>query len=124
MGVISGILGNSSAADVKKIQKEFGPVLVEGEEIQRVYKYIRDYLVFTNTRLVIVEKKDLAGKKMAFQVFPYTRILHFGIEIGGHLDLDNKLNFFVAGMSDSITWRFNRFIDIYEIQVALASYCL
>lgn len=124
MGLISGILGNASSADIVKIQKEFDPVLAAGEEIERVYMYLRDYFVFTNVRLVIVEKQDIVGKKISFHSIPYSRILHFSIETAGHLDLDNALKIWVAGMSDPITKTFNRWMDIFELQVAVANYVI
>ena len=124
MGLISGILGNASEADIVKIQKEFEQILAKGEEIKRVYKYLRDYFVFTNVRLVLVEKMDVWGKKITYRTIPYSRILQFSIETAGPLNLDNELTLYVAGLDNPLAIKFQRFIDIYELQTAVADFVM
>jgi hypothetical protein len=124
MGLISGILGNASEADIVKIQKEFDQVLAKGEEIKRVYKYIRDYFVFTNIRLVLVEKQDILGKKINYHTIPYSRILQFSIETPSYLGLDSELKIYVAGMDDPVVKKVNRFINIFELQKAIALFVM
>jgi len=121
MGLISGAFGNASRAEVAEIQKEFAPLMAEGETIRRVYKYIRDYFVFTSVRLVMVEKKDIWGKKVEYHSIPYARMFHFSIETAGHADTDHKFSIWVAGMPEPITKKVSRSLDIFELQVALAS---
>ncbi len=123
MGLISGIFGNASEADIINIQNEFSPLLVKGEVIQRVYKYIRDYFVFTNVRLVLVEKRDLVGKKIEFHSIPYSRILHFSIETAGLADLDHELTLYPAG-SEPVTKKVSCSMDIFELQTAMANYVM
>jgi hypothetical protein len=124
MGLISGILGNASELDIVKIKEEFDPLLAKGEEIKRVYKYLRDYFVFTNARLVIVEKQDVLGKKVNYHTIPYSRILQFSIETAGHLDLNNELKIYVAGMDEPVVRKLNRFMDIFELQTAVADFVM
>ncbi len=124
MGLISGIRGNASRADVAKIEKEFSPLLIEGEEIQRVYTYIRNYFVFTSKRIVLVEKLDLAGKKTNYHSVAYNKILHFSIETSGHLELNHELKLWCAAWPEPITWTFGRGFDIFELQTAIAKYAL
>lgn len=124
MGLVSGILGNASEADIVKIQKEFDQVLAKGEEIKRVYKYIRDYFVFTNIRLVLVEKQDVLGKKINYHTIPYSRILQFSIETPSYLGLDSELKIYVAGMDDPVVRKVNRFINIFELQKAIALFVM
>jgi len=33
MGLLSGLLGHSSKTDISKLQQEFGPILIDGEEL-------------------------------------------------------------------------------------------
>jgi hypothetical protein len=56
MSLISGWMGHASAIDVAKLQKEFAPFLVEGESLVAGYQLVRDLLVFTNKRLILVDK--------------------------------------------------------------------
>lgn len=62
------IRGNASQFDVVKIEKEISKILMEGEEINRVYKYIRDFFVFTDKRIVIVKKLNPSGEKINYHL--------------------------------------------------------
>jgi len=124
MGLIGIVRGNASQADVVKIKKEFSKILMAKEEIHRVYKYIRDFFVFTDKRIVIVKRLDLIGKKTNYRSIAYNKILRFSIETSGHFELDQAIEIWCAGMPDSIKWTFNRGFDIYEFQGAIAEYIL
>jgi hypothetical protein len=124
MGLISGLRGNASQTNTAKIEKDFSQLLIEGEEIHRVFKYIRNYFVLTNKRIVLVEKMDLAGKKTNYHSVAYNKILHFSVETSGHLELDHELKLWCAGWPEPITWTFNRGFDVFELQVAVASRAL
>ena len=63
MGVLSGLLGHASEIDAEKLESDFDAILGEGERIEKAYKVIRDLIVFTNLRLVFVDKKGITGKK-------------------------------------------------------------
>ena len=124
MGLIGMIRGNASKADVIKIKEEFSKILMAKEEIHRVYKYIRDFFVFTDKRIVIVKRLDLTGKKTSYRSIAYNKILRFSVETSGPFEFDQALEIWCAGMSDSIKWTFNRGFDIYEFQQAMAEYIL
>jgi hypothetical protein len=124
MGLIGRIRGNASQTDVTEIKKEFSNILMAKEEIQRVYKYIRDFFVFTNKRIVIVKRLDIAGKKNDYRSIAYNKILRFNVETSGHFELDQALEIWCAGMPDSIKWTFSRGFDVYEFQRAIAEYVL
>lgn len=124
MGLLDGMLGNASKIDVAKIQEEFGQVLAEGERVEHVYQLIRDYFVFTNKRLVLVDKQGVTGSKVEYHSVPYRSITHFSIETAGHLDLDAELNIFISGEPDPVRKQFNKRLSIYEVQSVLASYVL
>ena len=63
MGLLSGLLGHSSRADVARLQQEFQPILVEGEDLVAAYRVLRDLIVFTNKRLILVDKQGVTGSK-------------------------------------------------------------
>ena len=124
MGLLDGMLGNASKIDASKIQEEFGQVLAEGERVEHAYQLIRDYFVFTNKRLVLVDKQGVTGSKVEYHSVPYRSITHFSIETAGHLDLDAELNIFISGEPDPVRKQFNKRLSIYEVQSVLASYVL
>ena len=75
--------------DVQNIQ--VSPLLVSGEEIISTYSAIRDYVVFTNKRLIIVNVQGMTGKKKDYSSLPYSKIQAFSVETSGVFDLDSEL---------------------------------
>jgi hypothetical protein len=124
MGLLDGLLGNASKIDPALIQQEFGQVLAAGETVEHAYKLIRDYFVFTNKRLVLVDKQGLTGSKVAYHSIPYRSITHFSVETAGSFDLDAELRIWISGQSVPIQKQFNKQLSIYEVQGVLASYVL
>jgi hypothetical protein len=124
MGLLDGLLGNASEIDPQKIQAEFAQILASGEKIEKAYGLIRDLFVFTDKRLVLVDKQGLTGSKIEYHSLPYRSITHFSIETGGHFDLDAELKVWVSGTAEPIKKEFNKRLSIYEVQRVLASYVL
>jgi hypothetical protein len=77
MGLLSGLLGHSSKTDVSKLTGEFGQLLATGEELVAAYRVLRDMLVFTTKRLIIVNKQGMTGTKADYVTIPYERIIRF-----------------------------------------------
>ena len=59
------------------------PLLVKNETIIRTYKSVRDYVMFTNKRIIAVNVQGITGKKKDFTSLPYSRIQVFSIETSG-----------------------------------------
>jgi hypothetical protein len=124
MGLLDGLLGNASEIDARKLETEFAKVLAAGEQIEKAYQVIRDLFIFTNKRLILVDKQGLTGSKVEYHSLPYRAITHFSIETGGHFDLDAELKIWVSGSSTPFQRTFNKRLSIYEVQAVLASYVL
>jgi Bacterial PH domain len=124
MGLMDGVLGNASKVDSAKIQKEFEQILAPGEIVEHAYQLIRDYFVFTNKRMVLVDKQGLTGKKVEYHSIPYKSITHFCVETAGSFDLDAELKIWISGNPEPISKTFNKKLSIYEVQSVLASYVL
>ncbi len=124
MGLLDGLMGNASEIDPAKIEGDFARVLAEGERIEKAYQLIRDLFVFTNKRLILVDKQGLTGKKIEYHSLPYKSITHFSVETAGHLDLDAELKIWISGSPMPIQKQFNKNLNIYEVQSVLAGYVL
>ena len=74
------------------------PMLVQGEEIVSCYQSIRDYVVFTNKRLITVNVQGVTGKKKDYTSLPYNRIQAFSVETAGLLELDSELELWFSGL--------------------------
>jgi hypothetical protein len=124
MGLLDGMLGNASKIDAAKIQHEFTSLLAQGERVEHAYQLIRDYFVFTDRRLVLVDKQGLTGSKIEYHSIPYRSITHFSIETAGTFDLDAELKIWISSTAVPVQKRFNKKLSIYEVQAVLASYVL
>jgi PH (Pleckstrin Homology) domain-containing protein len=124
MALLDGLLGNASEIDGAKLQAEFAKVLAPGERIEKAYQVIRDLFIFTDKRLILVDKQGITGSKVEYHSLPYRAITHFSIETGGHFDLDAELKVWVSGSSTPFQRTFNKRLSIYEVQSVLASYVL
>ncbi|UOE92740.1 PH domain-containing protein [Alkalihalobacillus sp. LMS39] len=124
MGFFDGLMGNASEVNVNDIQNEFARILAPHEQIEKAYKLIRDLFLFTDKRLILVDKQGLTGKKVEFHSIPYKNITHFSIETAGNFDLDAELKIWLSGNSTPIQKQFNKSLNIYELQSVLATYVL
>ncbi len=124
MGLLDQVLGNASKIDAAEVQNEFAQVLAPGEKVEHAYQLIRDYFVFTDKRLVLVDKQGVTGSKVEYHSIPYKSITHFSVETGGHFDLDAELKIWIASTALPVTKKFNKKLSIYEVQSVLASYVL
>lgn len=124
MGLLDGLLGNASEVNLVEVQNEYSNVLAENENIEKAYKLIRDMFIFTNKRLILVDKQGVTGKKIEYHSIPYKCITHFCIETSGHLDLDAELKIWISGSAVPVEKRFNKSLNIYALQSVLATYVL
>lgn len=124
MGIFDGILGNASEVNIEAVRSEYGRILTTNENIEKAYKLIRDMFIFTNKRLILVDKQGLTGKKVEYHSIPYKSIHHFSIETAGNFDLDAELKIWISGHPTPITKQFNKSLNIYELQSVLAEYVL
>jgi hypothetical protein len=124
VGLLDGLLGNASEVDVSRIEGDFAQVMAPGERIEKAYQLIRDLFVFTNKRLILVDKQGLTGNKVEYHSLPYRNITHFSVETAGHFDLDAELKVWISGSPVPIQKRFNKNLNIYQVQSVLAGYVL
>lgn len=90
------------------------PLFVAGEEIIGVYKAIRDYVVFTNKRIISVNVQGVTGKKKDFTSLPYSKIQVFSVETAGTFDLDSELELYFSGLG-LVKFEFSGASDIVQI---------
>ncbi|MBP7396084.1 MAG: PH domain-containing protein [Flavobacterium sp.] len=118
MGLFNAILGNASEVTIESASKEFEPILIEGEEIEKAFRLIKDMFVFTNKRLILVEKQ-LVGSKVDYLSIPYKNIKKFSKESAGILDLDADLKIWLNNDNEPISKQFgkggNNINEVYRI---------
>lgn len=57
MGLLQGLLGNASQISPQEAANELGGVLAQNEQVQMAFRIIRDLIVFTNGRMLIVDRQ-------------------------------------------------------------------
>lgn len=71
---------------------------VDGEETIACYQAMRDYMIFTNKRMIVVDVQGITGKKQDFSSFPYSKIQAFSVKTAGVLDADTDVDIVFAGL--------------------------
>ena len=122
MGLLSGLMGNASQKNVDKVERDREDILVPGEQVTLAFSLIRDLIVFTEFRLILVDKQGVTGKKTSYKSLPYRSISRFSVETSGHFDLDAELKIWVSSaVEPSEVLQFKSDNSVIEIQQALAS---
>ncbi|GKV67273.1 MULTISPECIES: PH domain-containing protein [unclassified Sporosarcina] len=125
MGFFDSLLGNASTMDVKKVEKDLASILIADEEVEAAFKIFRDLMVFTEKRLILVDKQGVTGKKIEYHTIPYKSIAHFSVETAGTFDLDAELKIWVSSAAEPlVNKQFKKDSSIYDIQKILAAVCL
>lgn len=125
MSFFNAILGNASTTDKNEVKKELAPLLLDNEEIDAAFKLVRDLIVFTDKRLILVDKQGITGKKIEYHSLPYKSISHFSVETAGRFDLDSELKVWVSGAETPvINKQFRKDNSIFDIQKILAEVCM
>jgi hypothetical protein len=124
MGLLSGLLGNASEVSGERLEKLFDEILVPGEQVEKAYQVVRDIFVFTNKRLILVDKQGVTGRKVEILTIPYAKITKFAKESAGHFDLDAELKIWVGSDPVPVTKEFRRSVNINEVYAVLSKYIL
>lgn len=121
MGIISGLLGHGGEVDPADLRKKLAGVLLDGEEASVAFKVIRDFVVFTQHRIIIVNVQGVTGSKVEYMSLPYRAVTRFSVETAGTFDLDCELKIWVSGTSEPFSKTLRKGSDVRGIQRALAA---
>ncbi|MDT4761733.1 PH domain-containing protein [Sphaerochaeta sp. PS] len=120
MGFLQSLVGNASSVSVEDVTREWGSILAKDEKIEVAYKLVRDYIIFTKNRLILIDVQGITGKKIEIKSVPFRSIVAFSVETAGVLDLNAELSIWVASTPFAIKKTFNKDVNIYEVQAVLA----
>lgn len=101
-------------------EKQIQKILVDNETVEHSYRLIRDLIVFTSKRLILVNKQGLSGKKIEYLTIPYNSIQRFSIETAGTFDLDSELKLY-SSSEMIMKLEFGRGETIYNVQKQLCN---
>jgi hypothetical protein len=124
MSLLNNLFGNATEVDVEELRKEFGEILVDGEEIEAAFRIFRDKWVFTNKRLIMLDVQGVTGSKREYRSIPYHSIDQFSVETGGTFDDDCEMKLWIKGMHEPLKKEFKRNVNVKALQRMLAKYIL
>jgi len=119
---------NSDFLKLKKISNEevinqITPLLISGECLIGSYKTIRDFVVFTNKRVIAVNVQGITGSKKDFTSLPYSKVQAYSIETAGTFDLDSELEMYFSALG-KVKFEFKGTSDIVKIGQIISEYVL
>ncbi|AEJ23085.1 PH domain-containing protein [Weissella koreensis] len=121
MDLINGLMGNASEVSIKSVRSEIAPLLIPNEGIEHAFKLVRDMLIFTNKRLIVVNKQGITASKVEYKSIIYRSISKFSTETSGHFDLDGEVKIWISGQAEpSEILTFKKGGDLKDVQRLLA----
>ena len=122
--MLQGLFGNATEANAKELQKDLEATIVDGETVGKSFRILRDLFIFTDKRLILIDKQGFTGKKAEYHSIPYKSISHFSVETTGTFDMDAEMKIYISGNPTPIQREFKRGTDIVGVQKVLASFIL
>jgi hypothetical protein len=121
MGIFTGNAGRKDAA---AIQAEYARIFAQDEQVYAAYGVVRDVFIFTNLRLILIDRQGISGRKISYESIPYKSVERFAVETAGSFDLDAELKIWVRGRHEPIAREFDRGANIYEVQAILTAFAV
>ena len=120
MRLLDTLLGHAGETPVDRLEEEFAPLLAPGEHLQRAFAMVRDLVVFTDRRLILVNKQGVTAKKVEYRSIPYRAINMFSLETAGHFELETDLQLWVNGQPGPLQLHLERGDHAARIMAILA----
>lgn len=122
MGLLDTLLGHAGEKNVADLQDDLAPLLATGEGLQRAFGFVRDLMVFTDRRLLLVNKQGISGSKVEYLSIPYRAIVMYSLETAGHFDLDAELKLWISGQPAPLSHALGRNSGATDIVSILAQH--
>ena len=120
MGLLDTLLGHAGEKSLDDIAADFAPLLAPGETLQRAFGMVRDLIVFTDRRVILVNKQGVTAKRTEYRSIPYRAITMYSLETAGHFDLEADLHIWVSGQAAPIDLALGRNSGATDIVAVLA----
>ena len=101
-------------ADAEKGKKVVEELLIPEEQVLSAYRDVRDWVIFTDRRIVSVNVESMTGKKKNFTSLPYSTVSAF---------LDSRMELWFSGLG-RVRFEFTGGSDTVAISRMIARYAL
>jgi hypothetical protein len=119
----NGSVFKLNPCDPQEVIPQVAPFLIQGEHVIFAFKTVRDFVAFTDKRLIAANVQGLTGSKTDFTTLPYNRIQAFSVETAGSFDRDSELDLWFSGLGN-VRLEFKRNVDIRQLSQMIATYVL
>lgn len=92
MGLFNALAGNLQQVSNEQLMQQYGPFLFTDEQITNGYQLVRDAVVFTNLRIIFVDKQGATGAKARFKTIHLDSIVDVEVETAGAIADDSEIN--------------------------------
>ncbi len=121
MGLLDSLAGRQQSVSTEEVAAELTPILSEGEQVELAFRVMRDMIVFTDRRLVTIDRQGVTGKKVDYRTIPYSSIVMFSKESAGVLDLDAELKLWIRGLAEPLKFSFTKDAPINDVYRVLGN---
>ena len=98
-------------------------LLIDGETVIDAFKSMRDGVVFTSKRLIVVNVQGMTGSKKDFSSLPYNKVIAWSIETSGTLDIDAELELYFSTLG-KVKFEFSGQTNMVDISRVISSNAL
>ncbi|MCI9293287.1 MAG: PH domain-containing protein [Erysipelotrichaceae bacterium] len=129
--LLQGVANNYTPISTEQASTEFGCYLMNGERIDRAFKLIRDAMVFTDKRIIFIDRTGITGSKSIIKSINYFSIINVTLTTAGFRfdDSDMDLTYIVSPSVKQINpeyakvhLEFPRKFPVNELYVLLQTY--
>lgn len=117
-------LFNNTDVNEEKIERQYEKMLGDNERVIQAYKQIRDLIILTNKRLIVIDKQGVTGKKKLIISYPLIRLTRYQIENAPFFDIDNEVVIWFAGVNEPVSFTLSKGTNVFEFAKALTECAL
>jgi len=81
--MFNAIAGNFNEQNSVDATREYQDYLIDGEKITNAFKLIRDGLLFTDLRIIFIDKQGATGRKVSYKTIFLSTIIDVEMETAG-----------------------------------------
>jgi len=119
----NGVITKLGPCSIEEVLPDLAPLLVQGERVLLAFKDVRDYVAFTNKRIIAVNLKGLTGKKRDYTSMPYRKFHLWTIETSSALDQDSRLEVNISTLA-KLQFEFRGNVDMMQVAHVISVHSL
>ncbi|MQM28152.1 PH domain-containing protein [Glycomyces albidus] len=116
----NGSVFKLKVTDDPAFRDEVAPLLADGESVVLTFEGVRDFVVFTDKRVIAVNVQGITGRKKDYASLPYNRIQAYSVETDGLMDNDGELDLWFSGLG-KVRFEFTENVDLPAIAKHIAN---